>query len=849
MKKKILLTALSFLSAVSFTIFSSDSAQGNPDSCYKLVEEGNLLLKKNRTKALALYGRAAEKCPESYAARFNFGLGAWLAGETMTAVREFREALRLKETPGAYNGLAWVLIAGKVDMDEGIRLAQRGLKMKKTPELLHTLGWGYHLKGERDLALTWLEKALEAAGGSRKAEDSIREAIDQARCPARSPFLVAEIGFDDSSGNNNGFLDGGEKAWIVLRVKNDPKEGKAKGMAIKGRIKAEGPADIIKNIRFEEGVSFGDIEVGEMNSSRVQVRTDENLKSGDIGFRVEFTEECFNPPDTTVLQISTRALVPPDLKIAGYKINEGKWRKESPSDLKVIKGDHVNLGITVSNEGGMAEDVVVTVSSSSKSMNFLKKWEDLGIIGPGKAKKTFFTFSVDKSDRLIKEIPITLEVREKKGKYGASAVIPLAVERKDPALELVGKIETLNDRGETVKIERSKSILLKVVIQNNGQGVARVKKAYLKTDDPMVKISLSSAEIGNLKPGQLKVASFEFHVKRLYKGSGELPIEMVLQEELPDFSKSFSLPLALGATGDRVTVTVVKGSRDQWFPGGYGGGVSPKWLKKIAVDDLSTIPGAVSNKKNWGVVIGIEDYENNAPTVQFAARDARMMKEYFVRIIGIPEGQIITKDKWDMAKFLEVFDGEHSVLRGNVKKGDTLFIYYSGHGIAVPPEEGEKTGLKHTYLLPATSDPYRVTSTGYSLKKFYDNLNALPAEDVVLFLDTCFSGSAARPVITPKMKKKDFLVAGRQLVNHFLDPYGKVTTLASSKKLQISYAYKAMRHGLFTYFLMKGLKEGKRDINDLFDYIKPKVESTAANHLGVTQTPDLKSGSRKRIRF
>jgi hypothetical protein len=45
--------------------------------------------------------------------------------------------------------------------------------------------------------------------------------------------------------------------------------------------------------------------------------------------------------------------------------------------------------------------------------------------------------------------------------------------------------------------------------------------------------------------------------------------------------------------------------------------------------------------KDWGPIIGIENY-NSLPNVKFTRKDALIIKDYFVRLLGEPEENIIS---------------------------------------------------------------------------------------------------------------------------------------------------------------------------------------------------------------
>lgn len=75
---------------------------------------------------------------------------------------------------------------------------------------------------------------------------------------------------------------------------------------------------------------------------------------------------------------------------------------------------------------------------------------------------------------------------------------------------------------------------------------------------------------------------------------------------------------------------------------------------------------------------------------------------------------------------------------------------------------------------------------------------------------------------------------------------GKTLSIAASSGEQMSSSYEQKRHGLLTYFFLKGLqgdgdtnKDGKIKVTELFDYLRPHVERTARRDFNNEQTPQL----------
>jgi uncharacterized caspase-like protein len=133
-----------------------------------------------------------------------------------------------------------------------------------------------------------------------------------------------------------------------------------------------------------------------------------------------------------------------------------------------------------------------------------------------------------------------------------------------------------------------------------------------------------------------------------------------------------------------------------------------------------------------------------------------------------------------------------------------------------------------------------VDATGYPLKRLYDTLGRLPAKEVVVMLDSCFSGAGGRSVIAKGMRPMMLSVENPVLTG------GKTVVLAASQGDQISSTYDQKSHGLLTYYFLKGLqgeadknKDGSVDLAELFSYLKPQVERKARRDFNNEQTPQL----------
>lgn len=252
---------------------------------------------------------------------------------------------------------------------------------------------------------------------------------------------------------------------------------------------------------------------------------------------------------------------------------------------------------------------------------------------------------------------------------------------------------------------------------------------------------------------------------------------------------------------------------------------------KSDVDELPAMKAKLNNNA-YAIVIGIEQYRQNLPKADFAVHDARTVTEYLTKSLGFPKGNVITllNDralKSDFEKYFERW------LSNNVDRDSTLFIYYSGHGAPNP-----KTG--DAFLVPYDGDPSFIDETGYSLKKMYEALGGLPAKKIFVALDSCFSGAGGRSVLAK---------GARPLVMNLKNEISvsmNMVVMSASSGDQISSTYDEKGHGLFTYFMLKGIKnegvvrqDGSISIGELFRYVKPQVELIARKQYNNEQSPQL----------
>jgi len=252
---------------------------------------------------------------------------------------------------------------------------------------------------------------------------------------------------------------------------------------------------------------------------------------------------------------------------------------------------------------------------------------------------------------------------------------------------------------------------------------------------------------------------------------------------------------------------------------------------KSDIDELPPIKSK-PNRNAYAIVIGIENYRQKLPKADFAVGDAKLVSEYLSKVMGYPEENVVTLLN-DHATHIDLVKYFEKWLPNNVETGGTVFVYYSGHGAP-----NTKTG--DAYLVPYDGDPSFIEQTGYPLKKLYKSLNKLQAKEIIVALDSCFSGAGGRSVIAKGARPLVMNLQSNMILSK------NMTVLSASSGDQTSSTYDEKGHGLFTYFMLKGIKnedvvkpDGSIKMDDLFDYIKPQVERIARKQYNNEQTPQL----------
>ncbi len=282
------------------------------------------------------------------------------------------------------------------------------------------------------------------------------------------------------------------------------------------------------------------------------------------------------------------------------------------------------------------------------------------------------------------------------------------------------------------------------------------------------------------------------------------------------------------------TLTPLPGTQDpsQASASAKGGGRKGAPLPPSKVSEVDAVPKPRAGSKGRdavALIMGISTYRDESiPQVRYARRDAEIMASYLESVAGVSRSRmkILLDDgatSSDMAAYIEEWLPRH------VTPDTTVFIYYAGHGM--PNLSSGKA-----FLVPYDGHP-DFASKLYPLDRLYEKLDQLPSKQIVAMLDSCFSGATGRSVLPSGARPMGLAMESTFSVK-------KTVVLSAASGTQISSDYDEEGHGLFTYFLLKGLRgeadkdgNGSVEVDELYDFVKEQVTKVASEKLNRDQTP------------
>jgi uncharacterized caspase-like protein len=247
----------------------------------------------------------------------------------------------------------------------------------------------------------------------------------------------------------------------------------------------------------------------------------------------------------------------------------------------------------------------------------------------------------------------------------------------------------------------------------------------------------------------------------------------------------------------------------------------------------------------WAVIIGVGGYESSAvPRLRYSVADADAVYQTLIGAGFKKENILLMTDKTERKPTLRNIKWAlGTFLARSAHKDDLVMIYFAGHGASEVDQRGiERDGLSK-YLVPVDADPDDLYSTALPMDEMQNVLARIEAERVTVFLDACYSGAAGG---------RTFASTKTRAVNVddiFLDRLTRAkgrAIVTASRPSELSIELAELGHGIFTYYLVRGLqgyadnnRDGIVSLQELYEYLAQEV-SRKSRQVGGNQHPMLK---------
>ena len=237
------------------------------------------------------------------------------------------------------------------------------------------------------------------------------------------------------------------------------------------------------------------------------------------------------------------------------------------------------------------------------------------------------------------------------------------------------------------------------------------------------------------------------------------------------------------------------------------------------------------DKSKWLFVIGAGEYKETSD-ILFSRRSSELFAKVASKVLGIdPSRSVVLLDKDATSGSIE---GELKLMLSKIEGGDTLYFYYSGHGVPDPTDENAP------YMLATDHFPNFIHENDYfKLENIYQTLSESGAK-VVAFMDSCFNAETDGESVFGSDK-----AAARLIPRKLSIPKdGLLAVITAGTGEQFSNALPSRGHRLFSYYLMKAMLGGHTEVSTLYDNVSSEVYRESLNLGGLKKQKPVLQGNR-----
>lgn len=448
--------------------------------------------------------------------------------------------------------------------------------------------------------------------------------------------------------------------------------------------------------------------------------------------------------------------------------------------------ERAHLLLSLKNKGkGIAENVTIYPSVSRTTIDIVIPDKiTLGNILPG--ADTTIEIPIE-AGKILADGTMVIEIlfEELNGFAPHSITKDVAVfSKKLPVLKIVDYCFS----SEQDKIALGEFIWLNIQIKNTGEGIAdSVKILFDVPKSTLFNLNGESIYIDKIEPDESKEFKYKFITTNTYD-KPTIPITINIQMHSGEYSCNKT---AVAYISEKTGLCLLGSDLHKNIP------ENPK-----------------KSNNSYALIIGNEDYSsyqsglNTEQNADFSVNDAIVFSEYVKKTLGVPEEHVHLLTNATAGQMRQELAWLRKVAENTESNADIIF-YYSGHGL---PNQN----TKKPYLIPVDISGLDL-SLAINLDTVLATLASCPCRRINIFLDACFSGGARNE---PLLSSRGVLVKPKNI-----ELSENMIYFASSSEIEASGAYYEKKHGYFTYYLLKSLKDSKGNLSygEWFDKTKQEV--------------------------
>lgn len=236
-------------------------------------------------------------------------------------------------------------------------------------------------------------------------------------------------------------------------------------------------------------------------------------------------------------------------------------------------------------------------------------------------------------------------------------------------------------------------------------------------------------------------------------------------------------------------------------------------------------------KDKWALLIGVSKFADSSINLKYAAKDAQDFREYLLKEAKFAPDHVrlLTDEQATRENILDTVGDKWLPRVAN--PDDLVLIYISSHG---SPSKVDLNGVN--YLVAHNTDKNRLYATGVPMQDLVKMIKERVHSDrIVLMMDACHSGAA-------NTAGKGLFRIANFSADELAQGSGQLV-ICSSEPTQTSWESKRYQNGVFTHYLLEGLRQngGMNKLGDAFKHMQEKVQEEVLRDRGELQTPLLKS--------